>query len=367
MRIEVHRTIEAFQTLQISWKNLFDRSVNQTIFLSWEWCFCWWKHLQNNEKHSSLLILSGWDNDVLVAILPLYILRSRTGEHQIHFLSSHPRLDYDLYPEHLGILTDSDYAENAPVHITVALFNLFSTKIPSMMLHRMNRNYMGIETLQERLSGNRKDCEHTHVAKLTDGFESYLARLTTSRRSRYRRLLRQAERLNVELSIPCEQHERKGLLRSIIALHQKDWQQRGHPGAFHSSEKVQFHEDLVDLLMHNPAPVLAGLYQHGQLLYGIYGFQCKNSFEFYQSGFNRETSINVKAPGILAHLLLMKELGTRGVGLYDFLSGDQRYKQELSTQTRELCTLIFYGNSLMGRFHSGLDYLRQVRYRSVST
>jgi CelD/BcsL family acetyltransferase involved in cellulose biosynthesis len=312
------------------------------------------------------LILSGWDNDTLVAILPLYVLRSRTGGYQIHFLSSHPRLEYDLYPEHLGILTDTDYTGTAPIQLTVALFKLFSAKTPGLMLHRMNRDYIGIETLQECLSGNREESERTHVANLTNGFDNYLSRLTTSRRSRYRRLLRQAQRLNVKLSIPCEVHERKALLRSIIALHQKDWQERGQPGAFHSRKKMQFHEELLDLLINNPAPILAGLYQHGKLLYGIYGFQCKGAFEFYQSAFDRATQTNIKTPGILAHLLLMQELNARGVALYDFLSGDQRYKQELSTQTRELCTLIFHGSSLRGRFHSGLDYLRQVRHRFVS-
>lgn len=363
----MHRSIEALQTLEKPWKRLFVRSANPTIFLSWEWCYCWWKLLQNSEKHSSLLLLSGWDNDVLVAILPLYVLHSRTGGHQIHFLSSHPRLEYDLYPEHLGILTDLAYAKNVPGKITVALFNLFSSKMPSMMLHRMNRDYMEIETLQERLSGTREDSEHTHIANLTDGFESYLARLTNSRRSRFRRLLRQADRLNVELSIPCEQHERKRLLRSIIALHQKDWQQRGQLGAFHSTKKKQFHQELLDLLSHNPAPILAGLYEQERLLYGIYGFQCDDRFEFYQSGFDRTPQTQVKTPGILAHLLLMQALNRRGVKFYDFLSGEQRYKQELSTQTRELSTLILHGNSLMGRFHSGLDRLRHLRFRLAST
>jgi CelD/BcsL family acetyltransferase involved in cellulose biosynthesis len=151
-----------------------------------------------------------------------------------------------------------------------------------------------------------------------------------------------------------------------MKIHQKDWQQRGQPGAFHSSSKVNFHENLVDLLGHNPAPMVAGLYEQKKLLYGIYGFQCERNFEFYQSGFDKDAQTEVKTPGILAHLLLMTELNKRGVVFYNFLSGEQRYKRELSTETHELCTLTFHGDSLMGRVHSGLDYLRQVRHRFVS-
>jgi hypothetical protein len=46
MELEVVQDINRFNELREEWDGLLERSSSKSIFLTWEWLFYWWMHLE---------------------------------------------------------------------------------------------------------------------------------------------------------------------------------------------------------------------------------------------------------------------------------------------------------------------------------
>jgi|GEM_PF-1745981 len=362
----IHHDIDDFATLEIAWKALYRKNPFRTIFLSWEWNYLWWKlfQLKSDKNTDSLMLISAWDGNTLIGIMPLYALHTQLGTREVRFLGTHRQVERDLYSEYLGILEDPQHMPFVGECIFDQLIQFFPKKLPAMQLSRMNYPDNGLHKIHEYLGHGKTSSDRTWIASLEGGFDNYLISLSPTRRARFKRLLRSAENLKARLIFPESPQQKRRLLRWLMACHQKDWQKRGSRGAFHIERKMHFHETLIDLLHGSTTSVVAALSIRGRLLYGIYGFLHPDRYEFYQSGNRMREDTACKSPGILTHLLLMKELSKIGVSQYDFLSGEQRYKRELSSFSRQLHSLNTYENSAMGTVTFGIDLMKSLYLKS---
>ncbi|MGD9507055.1 MAG: GNAT family N-acetyltransferase [Geminicoccaceae bacterium] len=112
------------------------------------------------------------------------------------------------------------------------------------------------------------------------------------------------------------------------ALHQARWQPRGKPGAFAYPFYVRFHERLIkDGLPEGVVElvrVCAGEVPIGYL----YNFLYHGRVYYYFSGFRYEADNRLK-PGLVSHTLCIERHLARGMDVYDFMAGDNRYKTSL--------------------------------------
>ena len=147
------------------------------------------------------------------------------------------------------------------------------------------------------------------------------------------------------------------ILDELIALHQERWRRTDLPGAFASDRFTSFHRDLVPRLVPRGAVVLFRVRAAGATVGCLYSFVEDGRVLFYQSGLAPQRDSEIR-PGFIAHGLCMQECSDRGLGEYDFLAGDARYKDELSTGHRELVWATWHRRTPRGRLIDGAVRLR---------
>jgi len=188
----------------------------------------------------------------------------------------------------------------------------------------------------------RADESFTQVDERCPVFELELARnrgaepislLRSSVRARLRRSLRELQPYQTEWASTVEQAD--DILDELIDLHQRRWMKAGRIGAFSSDRFQAFHRALVPKLLAEERVVLFRLRQGSSTVGTLYSFIDNGDILFYQSGFAQFEDNKIR-PGLTTHLLCIDECLARGYTTYNFLSGEQRYKDELSTTSEML-------------------------------
>lgn len=159
-----------------------------------------------------------------------------------------------------------------------------------------------------------------------------ISALGRSTRANVRRKLRDYGELQIEWALSFEQAAE--IFAELIELHQSRWVAIGQPGAFHSSRFTGFQRALLRELFptgrcvvfrvrHQEATVgcLLLLNDRGRLLDYLSGL----------ADFEQKPS-----PGLITHYLCQCEALSRGYSAYDFLVGDKRHKENLSTHSQIL-------------------------------
>jgi len=175
--------------------------------------------------------------------------------------------------------------------------------------------------------------------------------LGRSTRSNLRRRLKQYGPLECEWAETIEQAEE--ILQELITLHQARWESAGQPGAFASPHFRDF-QLLVNLKLFLEGKVVLFRVRHQAETVGcLLLLVDENRLLDYLSGF---ADFDVKpSPGLTTHYLCMEQALQRGFRAYDFLVGEKRHKENLSSEINQLCWLSWSRPSWKLK---GLEHLR---------
>jgi CelD/BcsL family acetyltransferase involved in cellulose biosynthesis len=159
-----------------------------------------------------------------------------------------------------------------------------------------------------------------------------IALLGRSTRSNIRRKLRDYGSLDVEWADNLEQAT--DIFNELIELHQARWQADGAPGAFSSPRFREFQHALIVQLFPKERLVLFRVRHQGETVGCLLLLVDRHRLLDYLSGF---APFDKKpSPGIITHYLCIEEALRRGFHAYDFLVGDKRHKDNLSTDENQL-------------------------------
>lgn len=179
------------------------------------------------------------------------------------------------------------------------------------------------------------DLNKVRAAKGSD----YLSLLGGDLRSQIRRSYKlYLERGAITAEVATEPAQARAFYEEMVALHQKTWKQRGHPGAFALPYFRRFHERLIDVRLGAGDIQLMRIRAGDTTLGVLYNFVWNGEVLFYQSGVTYESDNRLK-PGLVCHAEAVKLNAGRGAKTYDFLAGDARYKRGLSTDVRTMSWL----------------------------
>lgn len=189
--------------------------------------------------------------------------------------------------------------------------------------------------LDPRFTPERHTCPVFDLERARDNGGDAIGELRSSVRSRIRRSNKALAPLDSEWAASvAEAHD---ILDDLIALHQHRWRQAGRPGAFASERFTRFHRELVAKLIPEHRVILFRVSHEGQTVGCLYSFIDGGMVMFYQSGLADFDDNRIKA-GLTTHMLCIDACLGRGYHTYNFLAGDQRYKDELATAQRSLIT-----------------------------
>jgi CelD/BcsL family acetyltransferase involved in cellulose biosynthesis len=255
-------------------------------------------------------------------------------------------LEHEIASDYVGLLAEKGYESEVAREVTELLVTgalgpwdeLVCTRMCAKAsatrawLREMREQGLSIETLHEA---------DAHYIPLPASWDDYLASLSSSRRYRMRRTLRDYEKWTGVEPTLSRVTSKSGLRRGLdilASLHEERWSGDGLPGAFSSAQFREFHERVMPALFERDALDLMWIEGRDGPAAALYNIVWDGRVHFYQSGRRTDLPSRLR-PGIVMHALAVQRAIRAGCKEYDFLAGGARYKQELSLSARKLISV----------------------------
>jgi CelD/BcsL family acetyltransferase involved in cellulose biosynthesis len=344
-RIETISGLAGFQALREEWTELLESSSNDCIFLTWEWLHTWWKHLGAGRQLDLIAIRRDGE---LIGLAPFVVCPRRlsrlvpcrtrqflgTGSVGSDYLDVIVRQGQE--PEALSAL--AAHLAEAGMALDLAQVNRRSAAALDVARRLEQRAW--------RVSERAGDvCPFIDLRGQT--WLSYLASLDGQHRYNFkRRAGKLTKDFAMRFELAASEGERREALAALVALHMQRWSARGGSTALYASSLVAFHEEFSQLALARGWLRLFVLRLDSRPVAALYGFRYRDTFCFYQTGF--DPGFSRHGVGQVTVGLTIKHAIEEGATTYDLLHGDERYKFDWARQVRELGRLELYPPSARG-------------------
>lgn len=341
---------EGFEQLREEWSELLEASDSNCLFLSWEWLFTWWKHLSGGSRLHIVTVRSGKQ---LVAIAPLALrppsLARFSPFQALVFLGSgiigSDYLDFIIRrgKEWVACRTLADYLSREKLMLELTQLHRNSCAA-SAVAAQIGSHAWSVQEAKSNV------CPFINLSG--HSWESYLS--TLGSKHRYN-LERRVKNLTNQLGLRFEQvhtdEQRRQALGSLIDLHNRRWQDRGCSEAFYAPSLLSFHEELSRLALERGWLRLFTLRLNGHPAAALYGFRYRQTFYFFQSGF--DPAYSKHSTGLVTLGLTIRSAIEEGADEFDLLHGDEPYKFHWAREVRELARLDLYPPGASGWVYKG--------------
>jgi CelD/BcsL family acetyltransferase involved in cellulose biosynthesis len=328
-----------FAALKAEWSELLEASAADGLFLTWDWLYTWWRHVAGGRELFLLTVRRGSE---LVAIAPLALAPARL-ERLVPFRSLEFLGAGTIGSDYLDLIARREWEDSA----VVAISEYLKQQRLMLQLDRVSRASSLASRLAVRLGpagwtfreGATEVCPFIRLGAHT--WESYLGTLSSAHRYNFQRRLKNLRRrYTVEFDRVATEEDRGPALARLLELHEARWRSRGGSTAFCSDGLASFHDELTARALAHGWLRLFELRLDGQAAASLYGFRYRDTFSFYQSGF--DPAYAKDSVGLVTMGLAIKSAIEEGVSEYDLLHGDEAYKFQWAGETRELTRLELY-------------------------
>ena len=348
--------------LESQWRQLEAQS-DASFFTTWSWIGCW---LEGLEPHRQVQLLSATRNGQTVGLglllghdgKRLKLLPSRG----LYLHATGDNAHDELAVEHNGLLVHRDGAADIEQAMYQHLMAL-PEQWDRLELPGLSRQQILGKLAHQHKSVLREEARPSYYVDLQavrQRGSNYLGMLSASTRSQIRRSLKAYAELGpVVLTEAADLDTALRYLDGLQTLHQRQWQARGKPGAFANPVFSAFHQrQVVDGFARGHVQLLrvqAGSHDIGYL----YNFVHRGQVNFYQSGFDYALIAKHGRPGLVAHALGIQHNAQLGHTTYDFLAGDTRYKQSLSSGMLPMAWVTVHRDTWAFRLEDGLRRVKR--------
>jgi len=350
--IQLIAEAEGFRRLGPEWDELLSSSPSESVFLTWEWMFTWWKHLSGRRRLSILAVRSAGE---LIAIAPLALrppdYRRLTPFSSLEFLGTGI-----AGSDYLDLIVRAGREQDA----LPALADYLARGTTMLDLAQIRRGSSLALDLAGRIKGRgwglseatTAVCPYIDLSGQT--WPSYLAGLGPAHRANLNRRLRNLTRSSELLFTEARsEEERREFLGHLIVLHNLRRRELGGSETFHTPRLVGFHEEFSALARRRGWLRLYLLRLDQRPVAALYGFRYGRTFYFYQSGF--DPAHGKQSVGLVAMGLTIRNALEDGAAEFDLLHGDEKYKSLWARQRREIGRLEIYPPSARGAIQRGVN------------
>lgn len=318
--------------LRDEWQELFNRATAEP-FLSWEWAATWQQWIG---QQKAVRILCARQNDRLVGILPLSEETQKLNGwpiriKELSFLGSgYGGADYlDILAEsHNQQAVAQSFAEHLKRSEQLDLLEFESISSDSRIIQALKRELP--ETKKLKLEVNPEYVCPQVV--LSDGWEATLK--SSRRRDNFKRRLKALKAIDgFEYRAINKPVDAVGAFERFCSLHDARWHEHGGSEATGHESLRSFHRELVIRFAEAGLLHFDELWIQGKCIASIYGFNHGLRFYFYNSGY--DPAFRNLSPGLVLLGLSIESACQRGIQSYDFLRGEEPYKFDWATSTRE--------------------------------
>jgi len=327
-------SVDATMTLDISidcdercfdlpeWRSLLERDPNRQVFAYPEWNRAWWEEFKEGKD---LFLMTMRRGSEPVAIVPLY-RRVDGGRKMLRFIGGIDLTDY-LGPicslEDRPAVADALVGWLETTDVDWEVFDGHNMPVPlgfsEFLVERADARGFSITMDQEETSA---------VLPLPTDWDAYLASLDSKQRHELRRKRRRLEREHPDAVLRTatpESLERD--FKTFVGMHRGA---EGHKGHFMRPEIATFFWRLAEAYMARGWLRLDLLEVGGTAVASTFGFEIERKFYLYNSAYEPDAAR--LSPGLVLVSELVKGSIEKGLELFDFLRGPERYKYELGAQ-----------------------------------
>jgi CelD/BcsL family acetyltransferase involved in cellulose biosynthesis len=334
-----------FLGLREEWSELVRASVTDSPFLTWEWLHTWWTHLCGSRQLALLTVRRG---NSLIAVAPLSISRDRLPwlSHLEFLGTGWAGSDY------LDVIAPSD-AEDECVGV---MSDWLRRQRHSLYLDHVPGEGATSARLAARLGG-----QGWHVRMWPSGscpfarlaghcWDSYLATLTPSHGSRFRRdLATLNKKFIVGFNQVASEGERQDALAALMKFHDQRWTHRGGSTAFRTPALRGFHQEVTRRALQGDWLRMFVLTLNDRPAAVAYCFLRNGRYYLYQHGFDAE--YGHYSVGLVMLGLSIRRALDEGACEFDMLWGDEPYKFRWAVSARLLTRFELFPSHLGGRVH----------------
>lgn len=356
----------------LEWRELFQRSDAQSIFLSPAWIECW---LEGAPLDAALWAIKG----IAAGKTALLGVAGATGERRpalIGPISAHlhelgdPDRDA-IYIEYNDFLVAADAPEVLREQALAALAAAIGAVDELVLRNARAPLVRAAEAFAAaRGSGVRVlKSQPTFTIDLKGIRASggdFLGARSATLRSQVKRTIRLYEQRGAIAIKPANTpEERAEAWKSLISLHEESWRRRGLKGAFANPALLDFH---ARLMRSAPDAIhFVRLYSGDEIIACLYNLVRGDRVYNYQGGFKFEENNQLK-PGMLAHSIAAQRYIENGYAVYDLLAGDAPYKRRLADEGETLVSLaIELGSGPRAGIRRGVRRLREAASQRAGT
>lgn len=337
--------------LKKDWNSLLSQSNSNHIFLTFEWVANWWRHC-SDEK--TLFVLVVRDGDKILGIAPWMVRRGgRKGLYYrcIEFIGT------GLYDKTDLILGESkeraieamlDHLARRSDAWTLADFREMdlSSGNAAILEGAFRRAGFECETYPDSV------CPYIPISSDWESFYKNVFKSGT-RRGRAKRLRALQRRGSVEFSIAKEVPEVEKLLLEIAEVEGKLAKHAGQTRRVFTDDRVRaFLADVTRDFTRNGWFHVALLRFAGRTVAYQFAFQYAGKYWGYQKGYDPEFSSSSPGTMLLSHVV--QDCFERGMTEFDLLCGNESWKFEWTSATRQNVRLLIWKSDVRSKF---LSYL----------
>jgi CelD/BcsL family acetyltransferase involved in cellulose biosynthesis len=346
LHTEIRTTDTAFDDLRREWDELLEASHQQNFFLRWHWVQTWWKTFR--PPHSHLFLITCRDaDDRLIGLAPFY-WRQRTSA-GIHHLREILFLGTGIFTqtsEYLDLIARRGAEREVAEAIAAALHadpdwdRLWLSEVPaaSIMLPRF----------EQALGGTPETtiCEVAHYVDTDTDWQSFTETLGRTTRQNTGRLARRLfENYACEFRRVETADELERGMDALVRLHQARWQMKDEPGSFALLGVERLLREAARDALAEHRLRLWTLALNGEIAAVQLAFLDNGTAHCFQVGFDPAYARD--SVGKVMLMLSIKDcIEDPEVREYDFMGGDQAYKECWAKATRENLRLVWQRSSV---------------------
>ena len=328
--------------LRAEWHELDDGDGPQVVFRSWEWQATWWKMLGRSRRRELRVLVGREDDGRPRGILPLYVedapIARVIPRRRLRLLG-----DLTVGSDYLGLVAPrADLPHLVPRFAAQVAADPMLRKVDLFELDDVGEKDPLAEELPEALDAAGFvdiDMPQRYLCPVADfggDLDVYLAARPQKFGSQIRRRRHELSRkAGFHLEVLERPDEIVAGLDELFRLHHTRWE--GDSEAFPDPKVEDFHRVSGRLLAERGFGRLALLHLGGRPVAAGYGFLRRNRFAYYQAGLDPEW--RKRSAGMVVMVELMRHAFEAGAGEFDFLRGNEGYKDTWATDVRRTVSL----------------------------
>jgi len=360
------KELNEFESLKNQWNSLLKNStIDNNIFLTWEWLSTWWKHCGKERK---LLILTVEEANKVLAIAPLMLSKYKTKRFgnisKVEFLGV-PHSDYNNF---IILDKEKDCLRNIINYLKyeVSGWNWIELReiAESTLTAKLLKEIFLDSPIKLRKTERVFDiCPYISLPESSDIFMKELHRKLR------RNLNSSLKRLQQSFSVEFKNYKDFGFsvdeaMRLFVKLHEMRWKERGLPGAFvkEGSAFKDFHLSVAKCLAENGWLGLYFLTLNDEPVSALYGFEYGQKLYYYLSGFDpKYSSYSI---GSVSILFLIEECIKRSFREFDMMRGAHAYKNQWTNTYRRNFEIRLAQPTPFNMFYEFYEWILEIRRRA---